>query len=168
MLPAPRPDLSIQATETQVLQALASLAVLPSRQAEDAELDQDMYRLALRGVSRHGLSQAVSAIMRGALGHTFFPSPVELRQQCELAEAPIRRQAEREAQRRQWARENAQFNQSRAHRTPEAIARQQAAYKAFCDGYAKDPIAQERVYLDPELLAKVPDAPSNFKKPRVA
>ena len=147
------------------MQALASLAVLPSRQVEDARLDQDMYQLALRGVSRYGLSQAVATIMRGSLGHTFFPSPVELRQQCELAEAPIRRQAEREAQRREWARENTEFNQSRAQRTPEALARQQAVYREFCAGYAKDPIAQERVYLDPELLAQVPDAPTNFKKP---
>lgn len=168
MLPATRPDLSIQATETQVLQALASLAVLPSRQAEDAALDQDMYRLALRGVSRHGLSQAVSAIMRGALGHTFFPSPVELRQQCDAAEEPLRRQIERDARRREWARENAEYARARAHRSPEAVARQQAAYKAFCEGYAQEPIAQERVYLDPELLAQVPDAPTKFKKPRVA
>lgn len=151
------------------MQALTSLAVLPSRQAEDADLDRAMYNVALEGVSRYGLSQAVTAIIRGALGHTFFPSPVELRQQCELAEAPIRRQAEREAQRREWARENATFEQTRALRTPEAVALQQAAYRKFCEGYADSKaIAQERVYLDPELLAKVPDAPSTFKKSSVA
>lgn len=164
MLPATRTDLSILATETQVLQALASLAVLPSRQAEDAALDQDMYRLALRGVSRHGLSQAVSAIMRGALGHTFFPSPVELRQQCDAAEEPLRRQIERDARRREWARENAEYARARAHRSPEAVARQQAAYKAFCESYAQEPIAQERVYLDPELMAQVPDAPTKIQE----
>ncbi len=127
-----------------------------------------MYNIALEGVSRYGLSQAVSAIMRGALGHTFFPSPVELRQQCDLAEAPIRRQAEREAIRREAARERAEWSRTTSERTPEAKARAKAVYDAFCAQYETTAIAQERVYLDPELLAQVPDAPSPFKKPSVA
>jgi hypothetical protein len=79
MLPALKSDTTTRATEAQVLQALASLAGLPSRQADDAELDRKMYHVALEGVSRYALNEAVKAIIRGALGHTFFPSPVEMR-----------------------------------------------------------------------------------------
>ncbi len=154
----------------QIIQALASLASLPSRQADDAEMDQQMYFVALDGVSRYALSEAVKSIIRGSLGHTFFPSPVEFRQQCEKAMDPHIRQAERIRVREQQERENAEFNRVLAGRTPEAIARQQAAYARFCQQYeASKPATDEpRIILDPELVAKVPDAPTSFKRAKVA
>ena len=152
------------------MQALASLAGLPSRQADDAELDRKMYHVALEGVSRYALNEAVKAIIRGGLGHTFFPSPVEFRQQCEKAIEPHIRQAERIRRREEQARDNAEFERVIASRTPEAIARQQAAYQRYCEQYkASRPVtAEPAVVLDPEEVAKLPDAPATFKRASAA
>ena len=48
-------------------------------------MDSSAYYLALDGVTRHGLAEAVRFIMRGALGHAFMPSPPELRIECDKA-----------------------------------------------------------------------------------
>lgn len=168
MLPAHRTDISTRATEAQVLQALASLAGLPSRLADDAELDRKMYHVALDGVSRHALNEAVKAIIRGVLGHTFFPSPVEFRQQCDKAIEPHIREASRIRRQLEQAKENAAFNRVIASRTPEAVARQQATYAAFCASHEPAKAKEQRIHLDPELLAKIPDAPSAFKHAKVA
>ena len=48
------------------------------------------YYVALEGVSRFAIQTASKAIMRGALGHAFFPSPPELRMQCDEVMKPIR------------------------------------------------------------------------------
>lgn len=37
------------------------------------------------GTTQHGLFEAVKAILQGALGHAFFPSPPEFRIQCDEA-----------------------------------------------------------------------------------
>jgi hypothetical protein len=152
------------------LQALASLAGLPSRQADDAELDRKMYHVALEGVSRYALNEAVKAIIRGALGHTFFPSPVEMRLQCEKAIEPHIRQAERIRIRERQETENAQFERVLASRSPEAVARQQAIYRQFCEEHAaaKPKSELDAVVLDPELVAQVPDAKDAFKRAKVA
>lgn len=168
MLPATSPDMKTKATETQVLQALTSLAGLPSRQADDAEMDRRMYFVALEGVSRYALGEAVKSIIRGALGHTFFPSPVELRQQCDKAMEPHVRHAQRVRLSEQQARENAEFDRVRAQRTPDAIASQQEAYRRFCQGYEAEKAPAYDPLLDPELVAKIPDAPGTFTKARVA
>lgn len=129
-----------------------------------------MYHVALDGVSRYALNEAVKAIIRGGLGHTFFPSPVEFRQQCEKAMEPHIRQADRIRRREQQAKDNAEFERVIASRTPEAIARQQAAYAAYCEQYkASKPVSTEpSVVLDPEQVAKLPDAPATFKRANVA
>lgn len=150
------------------MQALTSLAGLPSRQADDAEMDRRMYFVALEGVTRYALGEAVKSIIRGALGHTFFPSPVELRQQCDKAMEPHVRHAQRVRLSEQQARENAEFDRVRAQRTPEAIARQQAAYRRFCERYESEMNPAHVPVLDPDLVAKNPDAPSTFTKARVA
>jgi hypothetical protein len=152
------------------LQALASLAGLPSRQADDAELDRKMYHYALQGVSRYALNEAVKAIIRGALGHTFFPSPVELRMQCEKAMEPHIRQAERIRIREEQETENARFNKVLAQRTPEAMARVSEVYRQYCEAYNATKAKEESpaFTLDPELVALVPDASSTFKRAKVA
>lgn len=129
-----------------------------------------MYHVALEGVSRYALNEAVKSIIRGALGHTFFPSPVEFRQQCEKAIEPHIRQAERIKRREQQESENIQFERVIASRTPEAIARQQAAYQRYCEQYkASKPVSAEATpILDADLVAKVPDAPATFKRANVA
>lgn len=126
-----------------------------------------MYFVALEGVTRYALSEAVKGVMRNKLGHTFFPSPVELRKLCDEAQAPHSRMAERIRQREQQSRENAEFNRIAAQKTPQVIARQQAVYRDFCERHSKQKAKEADRFgppLDPELLAKVPDAPSTFEK----
>lgn len=171
MLPSKAPDLKTKATEAQVLQALASLAGLPSRQQADLELARDMYFVALEGVTRYALGEAVKAIIRGALGHTFFPSPVELRQQCDKAIAPHLEAERRIRQREQQARENASIAAAYAARTPESIARAKAIYDRFCEQYEASKPGHKpfETTLDPDLVAKIPDADTGtFSKARVA
>ena len=175
MLPALTPDISTRATESQVLQALASLAGLPSRQADDAALDQQMYFVALDGVSRYALSAAVKSIIRGSLGHTFFPSPVEFRQQCENAMEPHIRQAERVRIQEAQERERAEFARTRQGQTQASRERVAAAYAKFCASYTSEKDEAEeaeradiraRYGMTDELIDAIPDqpVPSNFKK----
>lgn len=175
MLPITKPDTSSKATELQIIQALASLASLPSRQADDAEMDQQMYFVALDGVSRYALSEAVKSIIRGSLGHTFFPSPVEFRQQCEKAMEPHIRQAERIRIQETQERERAEFARSRQGQTPAARERVAAAYAKFCAGYTSEKDEAEeaeradiraRYGMTDELVNAIADQPipSNFKR----
>ncbi len=168
MLPATQPDLKTRATEMQVLQALTSLAGLPSRQAIDADMDRDMYFVALEGVSRYALSEAVKSIIKGGLGHTFFPSPVEFRQQCNKAMEPHIRHAARVQLTERQARENAEYDRIRAGRTPESLARSQALYRQFCEQNAAEKQEEAAPVLDPDLVAQVPDAKDYFKRAKVA
>lgn len=62
-----------------------TLSGLPSRETSAGELDNQAFLIALDGVTRHGLSEAVKFILKGALGHPFMPSPPELRMQCDKA-----------------------------------------------------------------------------------
>lgn len=130
-----------------------------------------MYFVALEGVSRYALGEAIKTIIRGALGHTFFPSPIEFRQQCDKAMEPHIREARRIQQREQQARENAEYDRVLAERSPESRARVATAYRQFCEAHeAIKPKSDktEGPALDPELVAKIPDAPSTFTKAHVA
>lgn len=133
-----------------------------------------MYFVALEGVSRYALGEAVKTIIRGGLGHTFFPSPVELRQQCDKAIASHLEAARRIRQREQQARENASIAAAYAARTPESIARAKAIYDRFCEQYeASKPGHQPfETTLDPDLVARIPNADTGkagtFSKARVA
>lgn len=146
-----------------MLQALASLAGLPSRQSDDVVLEQRMYFVALEGVTRYGLSEAVKAVMRGKLGHTFFPSPVELRLLCDQAMRPHREYARRIRLTEHQMAERRRERAFQERKTPEARARVATAYEKFCEGYRQErPDAAP--LLDPELVAKVPDAPTTWKR----
>lgn len=164
MLPDQRPDTTRLATESQVLQALASLAGLPSRQADDAALDQQMYFVALEGVTRYALSEAIKAVMRNKLGHTFFPSPVELRRLCDEAQRPIAEHLRVERQRDEQRRFRAEMDAYEAARTPEARARVAAIYRRFCESYDDKARAESYTTLDPELVAMLPDAPKSLPR----
>lgn len=127
-----------------------------------------MYWVALQGVSRYALSEAVKRIMRGGLSHTFFPSPVELRQQCEAAMEPHRRMAQRAAILDAHNEENRAYARSMAQKTPEARARVSAAYEQFCASYSEEKKVKPSLILDPELVAKLPDAKTPFQRAKVA
>lgn len=123
--------------------------------------------MALDGVTRHGLSEAVKAILKGALGHAFLPSPPELRMQCDKAMEWHR--AERENIRRR-ERENAEFNRQHGGpwKPPTIQEKERAArvYAEFCKGYEKTS-AEDTLKLDPELVAQIPDNPKSIAKARM-
>lgn len=168
----------IKATEEEKAKALAAFSGMPAQrltsEIEENAVDAS-YQIALDGVTRYGLSEAVKAILKGSLGHRFYPNAVELRMECDKAmawheqmAARIRRQEQYQAERRE--------NNRLVQRTPEAIARQQSAYQSFIAQHESskgDPEndeaaraeLRERYGITPEALAKIkdnPPLPSNF------
>jgi hypothetical protein len=154
---------------------MASLAGLPSRQADDDGLDRSMYFVALEGVSRYALSEAVKSIIRGGLGHTFFPTPVEFRLTCDQAQRPIDDMHRRVRLTEQQQREREEYARAVGGRTPQAVERQQAAYRQFLAGYengkqsadeAERAEIRARYGMTDEAVAHIADQPipSNFKR----
>ena len=171
-LPTPPKDTTRLASETDKLQALASLATLPAPRSfseEQDEINDKAMMDALGGVTRYALGEAVRSILRGALGHTFFPSPVELRRLCDEAQRPHSDYQRRVRITEEQQRERDEFNRIQASKTPEALARSRALWEQARARLAPDKEPEPRLTLDPELVAKVPDAPSTFKRaPKVA
>lgn len=172
-LPINQIDHWSKATDQDKIKALASLNSLPSRQTDTVEVSEAGYFVAMEGVTRYGLTEAIRAILKGGLGHAFFPSPPELRMQCDKAMEWPERQRERELRNQRYIRERIE-NNTIAQRTPEAIARQQAAYRKFLDGYQSKSISAEeaeraeiraRYGMTNELIDALPDqpVPSNFR-----
>jgi hypothetical protein len=71
-----------RASPTDKLAALTALSVLAKRQPVEMALLRDGYLLALEGVTRRSLAEAVREIMQNSLGHAFMPTPPELRGEC--------------------------------------------------------------------------------------
>lgn len=140
-----------------------TLSGLPSRETTAGELDNAAFMTALEGVTRHGLSEAVKFILRGALGHAFLPSPPELRIQCDKAMAWHVKEQERIAHKERLARDRIA---PRQEPTPEQKARVAAAYADFCKDYEKV-AAEDTLRLDPELVAQIPDNPKSLAKTRM-
>lgn len=156
-LPAQQTDIWTLATEQQKAAALASLAALPSRQMSSEGLDRASYYVALDGVTRVGLSEAVKAILRGALGHAFFPSPPEFRMQCDRAMEVYEDQRTRDARRERLQREAAEHRPV-GPKTPAQLERAKRLLAKFHDGYVK-PADKFVPTLDPSLVAMLPDNP---------
>jgi hypothetical protein len=163
----------------QIIQALASLAGLPSRQADDAALDQQMYLVALESVTRYALSEAVKSIIRGGLGHTFFPSPVELRLACDRAQQPVRDMQRRITMTEENRRDREEFDRINAGKTAESRARVAEVTRQMHRTIAGDKLEQEEVDreaeraavrakygMTAETLASISDqpVPSNFER----
>lgn len=174
-LPTNQIDVWALATDQDKLKALASLNSLPSRQTNEVELHEAGYFVALEGVTNHGLSEACRAILKGRLGHAFYPSPPELRLQCDEAMKSHRWHRERERKEMQYINERRE-NNALTQRSPEAIARQQRVYQSFLasieDDKAKTEEAERaevraRYGMTEEAIASIPDLPipSNFKTP---
>jgi len=147
---------------------------LPARESANQQIEKAAYYIALEGVTRFGLAEAVRSILKGSLGHAFFPSPPELRMQCDKAMEWPQRERERQLREERYVRERRE-NNTITQRSPEAIARQQAAYRKFCEGYQSERNEAEeaeraeiraRYGITDESLASIPDqpVPSNFKK----
>ena len=125
-------------------------------------LDRASYYVALEDVTRHGLSEAVRAILRGALGHAFFPSPPELRIQCDKA----MEWHERERDRIRRREESAKGLGRPVEHSEESKARVAKLYAEFCASYEK---REDRftAVLDPDLVAQVPDNPKSLARQRM-
>lgn len=124
--------------------------------------DKGAYYVALEGVTRYGLAEAAKAILRGALCHAFYPSPPELRMQCDKAMEWHERRAERE----RYAKSQAMPDSKRQEPTPEAKARMAKVYANFCKSYERKPVT-EPLKLDPALVAQLPDNPSALVRRRM-
>ena len=157
-LPTPQTDVWTPATEMDRTGALAALSTLPARAS--SRLDRVAYHVALEGVTRWGLTEAVKAILRGALGHAFFPSPPELRVQCDKAMWWHEREAEkirrRERENADWARQRGDWRPP----TEAEKARARETYARFCAGHPM--LANPPPRLDPDLVARVPDNPTTL------
>lgn len=120
-------------------------------------LDRASYYLALEGVTRYGLAEAVKTILQNGLGHAFFPSPPELRGQCDKAMAPHEDQRARAVRYERIAKEQAECRP--VQKTPEQIARARRLLAGFHAQYEK-PEAKIISNLDPALVAQLPDNPA--------
>ena len=167
-----QPNYSRKATETEIIQCLALLAELPSRRTDNPTISHAAYCIALRGVGSWSLQRAAENILQGKHGHTFFPTPVELRQQCDEAMAPVLEYQERAHRRRQIEAEQREYAGT-VHKSPEAKARVQAmvdAFKASMPTDDEEKLLKERAEvrnrygMTPEVLAKIPDAKPSMQQ----
>jgi hypothetical protein len=137
---------------------------MPAQATDEAGIDKAAYYLALENVTRFGLAEAVKAILQGQLGHAFFPSPPELRIQCDRAMEHHKQMRERIARQERIASERLP---DIPPRTADEIARHTERMARFYEasGYEDGrKIAQERVTLDPALVAQIADAPTTWKR----
>lgn len=149
-----------------ILAALAAMSSLPSRRKDNAEMDKAGYFVGLEGVSRLSLTTAVRRILRGVLGHGFFPSPPELRLKCDEVARETARELAKIEQRRAQEAEDAALRAARAEKTPEARARVTALYERFRANHTSSTEEAEmkerteirnRYGLTDEALASLPD-----------
>lgn len=164
------------ASEADKAQALASLSMLQSRAVGDRDLVRASYYAALEGVTRYSLAEAVKAIMKNALGHSFMPSPPELRGQCDKAMEWPERERERIRRREQIERERPPVRPepTQAEKARVAALNSQFQRAADSDGAAAREAAERaeiraRYGMTDDVLAAIKDqpVPSNFKQPTV-
>jgi hypothetical protein len=136
---------------------------LPSRATSSAEFDQQVYFIALDGVTQYGLFKAVTAILQNALGHAFYPSPPELRGQCDKAMEYHEQMRERIARQEQITRDR---EPDPPPLTADQRARHEELMRKFHAGYEKV-AAENTMVLDPELVALVPDNPKSMARLRM-
>lgn len=177
-LPTTATDMTKPASMEDKLKALAAFATLPTQQSFSPEQDEinDRARMqALEGVTRYALGEAVKAILKGSLGHTFFPSPVELRLACDQAQRPVDDLARRVYLTKEQQHERREYERFQASKTPEAKARVAALVAKFhagCQSAKSEDQEAERAEIrarygiTDEALASIPDqtVPSNFKR----
>lgn len=150
------------------------LAGLPSRTSNDPALDAQAMMISLEGVTRYALNIAVQDVLRGKLGHTFFPTGPELRGLCDKAMQPVWNAQRRALNQLERARLEQGYQAVRAERTPESIERVRAKTAAFHASFEtshKESEDADRARiraefgLTPEALANIPDAkPSEFRR----
>lgn len=157
-------DYSERANRETISQALSLLVSLPRREVdiETGKLNLEAYHIALKGVTRRGLAEAIKAILRGELGHGFMPSPPELRRQYETAMEPVYRQMQAaKARDRKPSKPAVDYS-------PDAKARIAAIYAGFCASHQSKQAVSEpdafRIEPDDPRLASIPDAKTGWRK----
>lgn len=170
-LPAHQIDVWKPASQEDQIKALILLGALPARAADDVSVDKAAYYLALEGVTRYGLSEAVKAILQGKLGHAFFPSPPELRLQCDAAMEWHEREADRIRRREQMAREKpaerAPLTEDEKRRQQDRMARFHASIEgqeASASFEAERADIRARYGMTDEALSSMRDAPPAMQK----
>ena len=156
-------DVRRDVTEQDVLRALMSLGSLPKRRSEDPEMDLAAYRVALDRTHVGDLAGAIRSILQGALGHAFFPSPPELRIECDKQADGRAKVVARKMRRLRELEERAQY--PAVEHSDEAKARVAAIYRRFNEQRetvsAEDELAAIRAKYDPAALEKIPDRPAD-------
>ncbi|QND58226.1 hypothetical protein [Mesorhizobium huakuii] len=132
------------ATERDVLVALAALNPLPRRASINPELEFAAFRTGLEGkqlgiivVAYADLMAAVRAIVQGALGHGYHPSPAELRMHCDAKRVERLEVGAAERRRKAIAEEAAAFAPLPIERSEESKARVKAAHEEFLRSHAE-------------------------------
>lgn len=166
-------DFWTPASQEDKIKVLLSLSGLPSRRAENQHIDKALYYLALEGVTRYGLAEAVKAVAQNKLGHPFFPEPQELRGLCDKAmEWPIQ-ERDRQARKERLAQERREYATDRV-KSPEEISRIKAkiaqCFASMDDSKRADDAdraeIRARYGLTDEAVSALPDIPipSNFRR----
>lgn len=148
---------------------------LPARRSDDLDFDEAIYIVALDGVTLWSLMEAVKSIIRGGLGHSFFPAPPEFRMHCNALMQPVYDRFERLERERRDREENASVEnlpprtEAERQRARELMARFNESCADVTERAGKseaDELAEIRNKYDPELLAAVPDRveSSTFKR----
>jgi hypothetical protein len=152
------------ASDGDKLKAMAMLGPLPARKALSEEIEDATYAIVMEDMTSHGLEAAVRAALKGEHGSTFFPSPPELRKLYDKAMEYHKQMRERIARQERIASERLP---DIPPRTADEIARHTERMARFYEasGYEDGrKIAQERVTLDPALVAQIADAPTTWKR----
>jgi hypothetical protein len=173
---AQKTDVWAPASQEDKIKALVLLGGLPARESANPQVDKASYYLALDGVTRYGLSEAVKSIIRGGLGHTFFPSPVELRLACDRAQQPVRDMQRRITMTEENRRDRDEFDRINAGKTAESRARVAEMTRQMHRAIESDKLEQEeadreaeraavraRYGMTAETLASIADQPSTFE-----
>lgn len=151
-------------TRQDIAGALVSLSPLVKRVALDPEIEFAGYLAGLRSVRYLDLVAAVQAILEGALGHGFFPTPPELRIECNRAFDRRHADDVREARRREMAEQIATRNDL-PKRTPEGRERVAKLMREFnmrweIERTKEPPLDEVRARLGDEALRRLPNQPT--------
>lgn len=130
-------------TEQDVLGAIVALGSLPKRGSDQAEIDLAAYRVALDGVASTALADAVRNILRGELGHAFFPSPPEFRMACDRADAARQADVAKQAERDRRARDQAALKP--VVRTEAEKQRAREIYERFIQSHAAWKLEEQKL-----------------------
>lgn len=138
------------------------------------------YYVALEGVSKFAIQTAAKAIMRGSLGHTFYPQPPEFRLQCDEVMRPIREAEAHDRREAEILKEQREEKRQREHSqstwTPESRARATAKWLAvkaqMQAGSAKEEARRDHYHTSPEasmarLKARAEENGNEFNLDRV-